>query len=254
MRNFYILLMLSFCLLQSCASKKDILYFQDIAAAHMGEIDYKNPKIQINDILSVKVSALMPETAAPYNIGKIDMGSVPNVETLKLQGYLVADDGTIKFPILGDITATEKTTSELEIEIQSILKDEGHIKDPVVRIRILNSKITIIGEVNKPGTYNFTEQNITLPQALGYAGDLTINGERKDILIIREEDNVRNVGHIDLTRSDWFESPYYYVKQNDVIVVNPNGPKVKSAGFIGNAGNVLTIVSLLLSTVVLLTR
>ena len=119
---------------------------------------------------------------------------------------------------------------------------------------MLNAKVTILGEVRSPGTYNFTEQNITLMQALGYAGDLTINGKREDVLITREINGVRQVTHIDLTTSDFMSSPYYFIKPNDVIVINPNNPKVKSAGFIGNFGNVATVISLALSITILLAR
>jgi polysaccharide export outer membrane protein len=113
----------------------------------------------------------------------------------------------------------------------------------------MNAKFTVLGEVNKPGTYTFNEENISVLQALGYAGDLTINGVRNDILIIREENNVKTYAKIDLTSKDWFNSPYYYIKPNDVVYVNPNGAKVKSAGYIGSLGNFLTIVSIGVSTV-----
>ena len=119
---------------------------------------------------------------------------------------------------------------------------------------MLNAKVTILGEVKAPGTYNFTEQNITLMQALGYAGDLTINGKRDDILITREVNGVRQVTHIDLTSAEFMKSPYYFVKPNDVIIINPNEPKVKSAGFVGNVGTVATVISLVLSVTILLTR
>ena len=114
--------------------------------------------------------------------------------------------------------------------------------------------MTILGEVKNPGTYSFTEQNITILQALGYAGDLTINGKRDDILITREVDGVRKISHIDLTSSSFMDSEFYFIKPNDNIIVNPNNPKVKSAGFVGNVGTILTIASLALSITILLTR
>jgi polysaccharide export outer membrane protein len=121
-------------------------------------------------------------------------------------------------------------------------------------VRLINAKVTVLGEVNQPGTYNFTEQNITLMQALGYAGDLTINGKRNDILLTREINGTRVVTHIDLTSANFMNSPYYFVKPNDLIVVNPNNPRVKNAGYVGNVGTVLTIASLALSVTILLTR
>ena len=121
-------------------------------------------------------------------------------------------------------------------------------------MRLINAKVTVLGEVNQPGTYNFTEQNITLLQAIGYAGDLTINGQREDIIVMRDEEGIRQITHIDLTTSDWLDSPYNFIKPNDVIVVNPNNPKVKSAGFVGNVGTLISVVSILFSTIVLITR
>ena len=121
----------------------------------------------------------------------------------------------------------------------------------------MNAKFTVLGEVAKPGTYTFSEQNISLLQALGYAGDLTINGKRENVLLIREENNAKTYISIDMTSKKWFSSPNYYIKPNDVIYVNPNGPKVKSAGYIGNLGTFISVVSVSLSmvlTIILLTK
>src|SRR5690606_2279949 len=161
---------------------------------------------------------------------------------------------TIKFPVLGKIDVSGKTTTQLEEYLKQLLEDGGHLKNPVVIVRIVNSKVTVLGAVGSPGTYSFTEQNITLPQALGYAGDLNIKGVRHDILIIREENGVRSVGHIDMTQTNWFDSPYYWIKQNDVIVVDPNGPMVKSSGYITNIAGLLGVFSIILSTILLITR
>lgn len=242
-------------LLQSCASKKDILYFQDAINYASVPVARVNAMIQPNDILSITVSALVPETALPYNIQVIgNGGATPNIETMKLQGYLVSSEGDIVFPILGDIRVEGKTTAQVEQDLKMTLESGGHLVNPKVSIRILNAKVTVLGEVNRPGTFTFTEQYITLPQALGYAGDLTINGKRNDILLIRESEGIRTITHLDLTTANWMNNPNYAIRQNDVVVVNPNNPKVKTAGYIANTGNVLTIASLLLSSIILLTR
>ncbi|WP_274475282.1 polysaccharide biosynthesis/export family protein [Mangrovimonas aestuarii] len=238
----------------SCASKKEVLYFQDANSAP-STVTATNTKIQVNDILNITVSALVLETALPYNIQNFgsDIGG-NSQELLKLKGYLVTEELTITFPVLGTLDVSNKTTEELEVYIEDILETGGHLKDPVVSVRILNTKVTILGEVRQPGTYGFTEKRITLPQALGYAGDMTINGFREDVLVIREIDGIRTIGHVDMTTTTWFDSPYYYVKPNDVIVVNPNGPKIKKAGFIGDVATVLTLTSVMLSAIVLITR
>jgi polysaccharide export outer membrane protein len=237
----------------SCASKKDIILFGDIQESAQNNVLYALPKIQVNDILDIKISTLNPETALPYNTVS-SLNQMPSIELLKLQGRLVSAEGKIMLPVLGAIVAKEKTTAALEKEIVSILENNGHLKNPTVTVRILNAKVTVLGEVKMPGTYNYTEQTISLPQALGYAGDITIEADRKQVWLIREEDGVRKYHKIDLTKSDWFTSPYYTIKQNDVVYVTPNNVKVKSAGFIGNTTTVLSVISILLTTYVLLTR
>ncbi|MFB9057044.1 polysaccharide biosynthesis/export family protein [Mariniflexile ostreae] len=254
MKKSIIYITLVLVLLQSCANKKDVLYFQDADALKQTDVQYHAPRIQPNDVLDIKVSALVPETALPYNVQIVTTNSTSSIELLKLQGYLVDADGTITFPVLGRLQVGKQTTAELEETLQSQLEDGGHLILPKVSVRLLNAKVTILGEVQRPGTYNFTEQQISLPQALGYAGDLTINGKRQDILIIRETDGKRYTHRIDLTKSDWFDSPYYYIQPNDFIVVNPNGPKVKSSGFVGNTGTLISVISVILTSIVLISK
>ena len=238
---------------QSCKTKEEIYYMQDVDAYNNKEVKFASPTLQANDILKISVGALVPETAIPYN--KIGAGSVQtnSLEIMKLDGYLVSLEQTISFPILGEISVVNKTTSQLEKELVRRLESGGHLVNPSVSVRLLNAKVTILGEVNAPGTYTFTESNINLLQALGLAGDLTINGEREDVVLIREVNGVRTVAHFNLTQSDWLNSPYYLINPNDVIMVNPNGSKVKSAGYIGNVGTLIGVISILLSTVVLIT-
>ncbi|MGB0897454.1 MAG: polysaccharide biosynthesis/export family protein [Flavobacteriaceae bacterium] len=252
MNQHFLVFVIALFLLQSCASKKDIVYFQDNYAFET--LEHHDARIMVNDILKIEVSAAIPEIAMPYNTFPSNGVAPTTAEALKLQGYLVTANGEITFPVLGTINVKGMTTKDVEAHIVELLSTGGHIKDAVVHARIVNAKVTILGEVNLPGTYNFTEQNITLPQALGYAGDLTINGQRHDVMVIRQQDGVREIGHIDMTKTDWFNNEYYYVQQNDVIVVHPNNPKVKSAGFVGNAVTILSIVSILLSTAILITR
>lgn len=248
----FLVFVMTFFLLQSCASKKDIVYFQGEHAFE--NLEYHDSRVMVNDILKIEVSAAIPEIAMPYNTFPSNGVAPTTAEALKLQGYLVTANGEITFPVLGVINVGGMTTKEVEAHIVDVLDNDGHIKNAVVRARIVNAKITILGEVNQPGTFNFTEQNLTLPQALGYAGDLTINGRRHDVMIIRQQDGNRKISHIDMTKTDWFNSEFYYVQQNDVIVVHPNNPKVKTAGFVGSAASVLAIVSILLSTAILITR
>jgi polysaccharide export outer membrane protein len=245
------LIFLIFLTFVSCASKKDILYFQDIKTDFKKEITYGFNKIQVNDILTIKVNALVPETAVPYNQTN---QSNADINLIRLQGYLVNPEGNVIFPMLGSVPVAGKTITEVEVLLRKMFNDLGHIKDATVSVRVVNAKVTILGEVKKPGTYDFTEQNITIPQALGLAGDLSIRGNRKEVLVIREEDGVRIATKVDLTNTQMFNSPYYYVKQNDVIVVNQNGPAVMNAGYFTNIGTIIGIFSLALSTIILLMR
>ena len=241
--------------LSSCASKKDLLYFQDAENSIPSKIEYANNTLQPNDILEVKIGALVPETAIPYNNLVQKSGQpIQNIELLKLQGYLVGIDGYIVLPILGRILVANKTIASVEKELIRILEKDQHLISPSVSVRLLNAKVTILGEVNRPGTYNFTEQFISIPQALGYAGDLTIQGKRTDIILVREQEGTRTSSRIDLTTTNWMNNPEYRVMPNDVIVVNPNITKVKSSGIVGNASIVMSIVTTLLSITVLLTR
>jgi polysaccharide export outer membrane protein len=244
---FYILF------ITSCTTKKDIIYFQDIKNKQQAQVKYIVPKIQVNDILNINVSALNPEAVAPFNQQFINVGAQNDIN-LNLRGYLVSAEGNIVFPIVGKIRLLGSSLEEAEDIIKNILVSKGLLVEPVVSVRLLNGKITILGDINNPGTYPYSEQNITLLQALGYASDLSISAIRKDILVIREENGTRTYGHIDMTKTDWFDSPYYYIKQNDVIYVYPNGPKIKSAGYITNLSTVLSVVATSITLILLITR
>jgi len=251
-KKLFFLLIASF-FIQSCASKKDIIYYQNIKNDSQDNITYLTNKVQVNDILYIKVSALIPESVEPFNLQIGAQGNV-NVEVYKIQGYLVSQDGTIVFPILGAIKVVGKSTDEVQSLIAKMLDDNGYIKEPTVSVRIINSKVTVLGEVKNPGTFSFNEQNISLNQAIGYAGDLTINGVRKDVLLIREVNGERTYVRLDLTSSDWFTGPYYYVKQNDVIIVNPNGPKILSSGYLNNVGSIVGLLSFFITVALLLKK
>jgi polysaccharide export outer membrane protein len=251
-KSFIALLIIAF--MSSCATKKDIILFQDLEENVSEAVVYVAPKIQINDIIDVKISTLNPKTSAPYNAGGGSGGTNASIELMTLQGHIVTVDGTISLPVLGDIQVTNKTIVEIQNDIQQTLEEDGHLLSPTVVVRVLNAKFTILGEVASPGTYSYTEQFITLPQALGYAGDVTIAANRKEIWLIREEEGTRQYYNIDLTKTDWFDTPAYTIKQNDIIYVYPNEVKVKSAGYIGNTGTALSVVSILITTYLLLTR
>ncbi|MFD2543292.1 polysaccharide biosynthesis/export family protein [Lacinutrix gracilariae] len=240
--------------LSSCVSNKEILYFQDADQYSQDNVQYQHNTIQPNDILSVTINAAIPEAAIPYNKTVSSATTINSIDILKLQGYLVNPEGFIALPVLGKIKAAQRTNTELENLIVARLEEGGHLINPIVSVRLLNAKITVLGEVKQPGTFNFTEQYISVPQALGYAGDLTINGRRDDVLLIREVDAKRTITHLNLTATNWMDNPEYRLKPNDVLVVQPNRAKVKTAGYVGNVSTIVAIASVTLSAIILLTR
>ncbi len=235
----------------SCSTNKDILYLTDLSAPSQNDFKWSEMYLQPNDIISVRVTSDVPEMAIAYNISPVGQNAMQG-EAMQLQGYLVANDGTINIPVLGLQKVVGLTLELAEKQIQNALITKGYLKNPVVVCRLLNAKFTVLGEVRTPGTFTFFENNLTLLQALGLAGDLNINGIRKKITILRTENGKQTYGTIDLTKKDWFQSPYYFVKPNDVIIVDPNIAKVKSAGLIGNPGNLISVISVLLSSFLLI--
>jgi len=248
-----IILLLFLTIFSSCSTRKEILYLQDIDSQNNSQINYTESEIQPNDVLSINVVALNTETSEPYNLQSNNQGGGGG-QMLQLQGYLVTPDYMINLPILGEVSVKGKTTRQLSTYITNLLEDGGHLINPTVNVRLLNAKITILGEVGSPGTIEFMEQNLTLLQALGYAGGLTINGVREDIVIIRDDAGVKKVSHIDITSSDWMDGPFYFVKPNDTIIVNPNGPEVKRAGYIPSLTGLISLVTLTLTLTILLTN
>ena len=250
--KIYFLLIASIIFLQSCVSKKEILYMQDLDAYSPMELSNNEHTLQVDDILNITVGALVPEAAFPYNKNTVGLQQNNNLEIMKLEGYLVSQDKTINFPVLGTLSVAGKTTITLEKDLKERLESGGYLIDPTVTVRLLNAKVTLLGEVKAPGTYTFTENNMSFLQALGLAGDLTINGNRTDIILIRNVDGIQSTSHLNLTSANWLSGPFERIKPNDVIVVNPNGSKIKSSAFFGSASSFVAIASLLISTVVLI--
>jgi len=251
-KTSYIFVTFFLLFFSSCSSKKDVIYFKDINASKHDKNVFSAGQIQSNDILSIIISSSASDLAVMYNLNQDQKQT-----TSSFPGYLVNLDGKITLPILGKLEVKGLTISELEELVVKKLIEGKHLGQPVVTARLMNAKFTVLGEVSRPGTYNYSEQNLSLLQALGYAGDLTINGKRQNVLLIREENNAKTYITIDMTSKNWFGTPHYYIKPNDVIYVNPNGPKVKSAGYVGNLGTFISIISVSLSlalSIILLTK
>ena len=158
----------------------------------------------------------------------------------------------INFPVLGKVSVDGLNEEQLEAKIKNLLEIGNHLTEPTVNVRRVNNKFTVLGEVKNPGTFSYLEKNINILQALGYAGDLTIDGKRKDITLIREKNGLRKAYNIELTKTEFLNSPLYNIKNNDILIINPSFNKVKSAGFIGSPASIATIASLLLNITLLI--
>lgn len=238
-------------LVASCASKKDVYYFQDIDST-AAENSFKFLNIQPGDILDIQIKALNPESVLVFQRQAILGLQQQQVQNRAIDGYLVGEDGSINLPIVGAIDTTNQSTQALAQIIQEALKP--YINNPTVNIRLLNFRVSVLGEVNKPGTFTVLEERLSLPQALGLAGDLTINGDRNHLLLIRNEKGKKTNQVIDLTKTDFLQSPFYFLKQNDIIYVRPNSARVKSSGLVGNASTLVSILSLAVSLFIVITR
>ncbi len=236
----------------SCATKKEILYFQDVENLNLKEIETSfEPIIEPNDILYITVSSMDPEVTKPFT-RTISTEAAPITNNIQLQGYLVDSEGSIRFPVLGTIPVMGKTRGIVEKELKVKLLE--YITDVVVDVRIINFKVTVIGEVKMPGVFRIQDERVTLPEAIALAGDFTLDGKRKEVTVIREENGVRKVSKIDYTSSQLFTSPYYFLKQNDIVYVEPSLKGVRKSGFIPDVPALLSLVTVILSTVIILTR
>ncbi len=221
-------------LMAGCSSSSEIAYVKDAPRDTVSEITGEFTKgIQANDLLSIYVESESPEVTLQFNqeTNKIAYanGTVINPGSTAVTGYLVNRDGDIIFPVLGKIHVLGMTHEQLANDLESRLVDEGHIIDATVTVKLMNFKVSILGDVQKPGMIQATGERLTIFEALSMVGDMTIYGQRTNVTVIREENGQRTIGEIDLTSADVFESPYYYLHQNDVIYVEPNLKKKKSA-------------------------
>ncbi|MDO9137013.1 MAG: polysaccharide biosynthesis/export family protein, partial [Lutibacter sp.] len=166
--------------------------------------------------------------------------------------YLVNSDGDINFPVLGKIKVEGFTIKEITSHLTEALA--VYIKNPIVNIRLTNFKVTVLGEVQKPGTYPVPNERISILEAIGLAGDLTIQGKRKNMVLIREQNGKRTFIDIDLTNKEILNSPYFYLAQNDVLIVEPNKTKINSSAVGPNIGVIFASISTLISIIVLITR
>ena len=257
MKNHYLVIsIISIIFITSCASRKNLVYFQD-EPLEAGLLIYEPEQLvyKPDDILTINVSALDPDTVRPFNLPVIANNTNVGLNAqaqLQVQSYLVDYDGNIQFPVLGALKVEGLTRTELTSLLTE--KISTYVNDPIVNVRLANFTITIIGEVSSPGTFTIQDERITLLEALGMANDLTIFGARKNVLIIREVDGKKKFANVDLTSIKTVNSPVYYLQQNDVIYVEPNKARIRSSSYnqnnnvlIAAIGTLATIVAIFLA-------
>ncbi|ASZ12387.1 polysaccharide export protein [Chitinophaga pendula] len=250
--------------LASCSSPKNIAYFKDIPDSvkyrSVSQVSFNTPVVQTDDILQVSIQTLDPnatvllnqQNTAQWSVsGTGGSGSNPNLPS-GITGYLVDNEGNIVLPLIGKINVAGKTTSAVRDEIRN--KAAAYYKDPVVNVRFANFKITVLGEVARPSTYVMPNEKVTLLDALGMAGDLTIYGKRENVMLIRETNGKKEFIRFNLNDSQVFNSPYYFLHQGDVVYVEPNKAKVASTDMaqvkrISIMASVLTLLIVIASRV-----
>lgn len=222
----------------SCTTTQKAIYFNNIQDTTIASPAVGlEPLIQKNDMLSISVSSLNPAASVIFNIP--NSSNIPNTPATasagstsvmpQALGYLVNQDGNIQFPLLGNIKAEGLTKAQLKEEITKRLVDQKLLVDPIVTIRYLNFRVTVLGEVAHPTVVLVPSEKINIFEALGLAGDLTIYAKRDNVLLIREEDGKKTIKRLNLNSGAIFNSPYYYLKSNDIVYAEPNKAKITSA-------------------------
>lgn len=234
--NKQILFALSIALMAmvSCSTVKDIAYFQNKVVNEPEAIDkHAGIVIQAKDMLSIVVSSRNPELVAMFNLPVVSYQAGSEVVNTgynqRLMGYVVDNDGFIDFPVLGPIKVAGLTRWELSELIKNKLLNDGLLTDAVVTVEFMNFKVSVIGEVNSPGTYSLQNDKVTILQAISLARDLTIFGQRENVCVIREREGERVIYEINLCDVSMFNSPAYYLQQNDVVYVQPSEVKARQS-------------------------
>jgi len=230
----------------SCATSKEIIYFQDEAITESNQANIiSSIMYKPNDLLFISVGGAK-EAVAPFNLPAISYStsSVAANGELKMPTYLIDNNGNIEYPVLGTLHLGGLTREQATMYLKNKISE--YVKDPIINIRLINFTVTVLGEVNNPGAFTIEDERISLTEALGLAGDLTIHGKRENVFLIREADNgVKQYTKIDLTSINTLSQPHYYLQQNDVLIIEPNKAKIRSASYNENNGIIISAVATL---------
>jgi len=244
----------------SCTTRQDINYMKDIDSITL-ENSIKNSRVdfQPGDQLIITVSAKDMDVVKPFNqnyssASTVAQYTLPSSNNLPQQvpvsgpTYVIDTNGDIVFPQIGKISTKNENIETLRTKLTGLISE--YVKSPIVDIKLINFKVSVLGEVAKPGTYVIPDGNTTLLGAIGLAGDLTAYGVRNNILIVRNVDGQISKERIDLTSANFINSPYYYLKQNDVVYVQPNANREKAARVDPNTGLYISVASVIASITV----
>lgn len=238
-------------LFSSCVSKEKMVYLQGNQDFNNKSTNY-DPLIQRDDRLSIIVSALEPETAKPFNLSQNNTTGTSNNSSNNNQNtYLVDVNGKIDFPVIGTLAVEGFSINDLKIMLKEKLS--VYIKNPVINITIQNFKVTVLGDVNAPGIKTFNNHRVTLLEAIGASGDLSIFGKRNNILIVRDYQGIKSFNRVDITKADFVNSPFYYLDQNDVVYVEQRKAKMDSSA-LPNLPLIFSVLSFVTTIVFLVTK
>ena len=232
--------------LSSCGVKYETIpYFKDLPANENLSQEIENQsilKIQKSDILSITVSSLDAQSDTYFNSGNI--GSAQS--STSPNGYNVDQDGNVQLPYLGEVSVLDLSTAAARKMIADKLQEGGFLTKPVVNVRLVNFKISVLGDVARSGVYPVQSERITVLEALGLAGDLNITAKRNDVLLLRENKGKRHEIRLDLQSKELLNSPYYYLQNNDILVVTPSATKYASVDSkYRNASLLISVISLI---------
>jgi len=253
--RYFSLLIVALCIFaSSCATNKKIIYFQDIQNIKQAELEnaaaFKEPVIQPDDNLSISIFTLNQQTGSIINQAAatpILGGNANSSLSQQVTGFVVDKNGDVELALAGKIKVAGLTTYEAREAVRArVVK---FYNEPNVQLRFANFKVSVVGEVNAPSTYNMPNEKVTVMDAISLAGDLTIYGRRDNVLIVRDNSGKKEYAHLDLNSSEIFNSPFYYLRQNDLIYIEPNKARVSA----NNAAQVqvIGIITSVLSVLIL---
>jgi polysaccharide export outer membrane protein len=258
MKKYFFLLLVATVMLSSCGSVKNVAYLQNSDYIDFNHSEYLyDARIMPKDVLTITVNTVNPEAAEPYNLivrNTLRTGSSIGTSGGSLQTYLVDNNGTIEFPVLGTLQVGGMTKAQCEQMIHDKLRPYMNAaENPVVTVRMSNYKISVLGEVSHPGMFTVDNEKINILEALAKAGDLTIYGVRDKVKLIRENaKGKKEVYTLNLNDANIISSPYYYLQQNDIVYVEPNTVKARNSTIGTSTTLWFTATSILISLTSLL--